>query len=315
MWEPSWTWKQVLTFRATWLLLLGRLITDPAWYFYQFWFPKYLHSERGLSQEQLKITWIVYAAAGVGSILGGWLSGRLIQRGSAPAASRMWIMLGCACLMPVSFLISRVEGVNTAMALTILVVIGRAGVVDQSQRYCGGRGAEAFGRHGVQRGRRRQHGRRHYHEHVGGDARFRSILKARRVPGSNSKHSFWSAAPSRPGQRIRAVVPDHGVSLSARLADVVAGRCATSGSIRNNQSLLICAPGFGTASCSRSCWSAARRKAEVRLPALISDGMVLQRGEKVRIGAGPTRARTWRSQLPGAAQSSGLTRMADGLRF
>jgi ACS family hexuronate transporter-like MFS transporter len=35
----------------------------------------------------------------------------------------MWIMLGCACLMPVSFLISRVEGINTAMALTILVVM------------------------------------------------------------------------------------------------------------------------------------------------------------------------------------------------
>jgi ACS family hexuronate transporter-like MFS transporter len=121
--EPSWTWRQVLTFRATWLLLLGRLITDPAWYFYQFWFPKYLHSERGLSQEQLKITWIVYAAAGVGSILGGWLSGRLIQRGSAPVTSRMWIMLGCACLMPASFLISRVEGINTAMALTILAVV------------------------------------------------------------------------------------------------------------------------------------------------------------------------------------------------
>lgn len=40
--EKPWTWLQVFTFRGTWLLLVGRLITDPVWYFYQFWFPKYL---------------------------------------------------------------------------------------------------------------------------------------------------------------------------------------------------------------------------------------------------------------------------------
>jgi ACS family hexuronate transporter-like MFS transporter len=121
--EQSWTWRQVFTCKATWLLLLGRLITDPAWYFYQFWFPKYLSTERGLSQEQLKNTWIVYAAAGVGSLLGGWLSGRLVGRGGAPASSRMWVMLGCACLMPLSPMVAKVAGAQAAMALTVVVVL------------------------------------------------------------------------------------------------------------------------------------------------------------------------------------------------
>lgn len=121
--EASWTWKQVLTFRARGLLLLRRLITNPASYFQPFWLPKYRHWEGGVSQEQLKIAWIVHAATGVGSLLGGRLSGRLIRRGSAPATSRRWIVLGCACLMPVSLLISRVQGVKTAMALRILVAI------------------------------------------------------------------------------------------------------------------------------------------------------------------------------------------------
>jgi ACS family hexuronate transporter-like MFS transporter len=121
--ETPWTWGQVLTCRATWLLLLGRLITDPAWYFYQFWFPKYLHTERQLSQEQLKITWIVYAAAGVGSLLGGWLSGRLVKRGLLPSSSRMWVMLGCACLMPLSPLVATVAGTPAALALTVVVVL------------------------------------------------------------------------------------------------------------------------------------------------------------------------------------------------
>jgi ACS family hexuronate transporter-like MFS transporter len=121
--QKPWTWTQVFTFRGTWLLLVGRLITDPVWYFYQFWFPKYLSADRGLSQEQLKITWIVYAAAGVGSLLGGWLSGLLIKRGSAPAASRLWVMLGCACLMPLSPFIAQAAGLNLTIALTVCTVI------------------------------------------------------------------------------------------------------------------------------------------------------------------------------------------------
>lgn len=121
--EKPWTWLQVFMFRGTWLLLLGRLITDPVWYFYQFWFPKYLSADRHLSQDQLKITWIVYAAAGVGSLLGGWLSGQLIKRGTAPAASRLWIMLGCACVMPLSPFIAKATGLGLTLTLTVCTVI------------------------------------------------------------------------------------------------------------------------------------------------------------------------------------------------
>lgn len=120
--ENAWSWKQVFMFRGTWLLLVGRLITDPVWYFYQFWFPKYLSADRHLSQEQLKVTWVVYAAAGVGSLLGGWLSGRIVNRGVAPAASRLWVMLGCACLMPLSPFIAQATGMNVAMTLTVCTV-------------------------------------------------------------------------------------------------------------------------------------------------------------------------------------------------
>ncbi len=121
--STAWSWRQILLFRGTWLLLLGRLITDPVWYFYQFWFPKYLSTDRHLSQEELKLTWLVYAAAGLGSLLGGWLSGQLVKRGIAPASSRIWLMLGCACVMPLSPFIARVSGLSLAMTLTVCAVV------------------------------------------------------------------------------------------------------------------------------------------------------------------------------------------------
>jgi ACS family hexuronate transporter-like MFS transporter len=121
--EKPWTWMQVFAFRGTWLLLLARLISDPVWYFYQFWFPKYLSADRHLDQSQLTITWVIYAAAGIGSLAGGWFSGRLVNRGMAPTSSRMAVMLGCALLMPLSPLIAWVTDLNFSLVLACVTVV------------------------------------------------------------------------------------------------------------------------------------------------------------------------------------------------
>jgi ACS family hexuronate transporter-like MFS transporter len=120
--EP-WTWRQIFTNKIVWLLLLGRLFTDPVWYFFQFWFAKYLHSARQVLQGDLTITWIIYAAAGVGSIAGGWISGKLIAHGRSAAGSRLKVMLGCAMFLPLSPLITRVGNLNLALALSAIVVL------------------------------------------------------------------------------------------------------------------------------------------------------------------------------------------------
>lgn len=120
--EKAWSWGKVLSFKPLWLLLVGRLLTDPVWYFYQFWFAKYLNTDRGVAQSDLTITWIVYAAAGVGSLAGGWLSGVLIKRGSDPLRARLWVMLGCACITPLSPLIATVTGLHPTMVITGVVV-------------------------------------------------------------------------------------------------------------------------------------------------------------------------------------------------
>jgi len=90
----EWTlWRTLLTQRDTWLLLGTRVLTDPVWYFYLFWFPKYLTDTRGLSLIEVgRVAWVVYLAADLGALGGGWLSGRLIDRGYAPVAARKLVL-------------------------------------------------------------------------------------------------------------------------------------------------------------------------------------------------------------------------------
>jgi MFS transporter, ACS family, hexuronate transporter len=86
-------WRQLLTERDTWLLLGSRVLTDPVWYFYLFWFPKYLADARGLSLIEVgRVAWVVYLAADLGALAGGWLSGRLIDRGHAPIPARKRVL-------------------------------------------------------------------------------------------------------------------------------------------------------------------------------------------------------------------------------
>jgi ACS family hexuronate transporter-like MFS transporter len=86
-------WRTLLTQSDTWLLLGSRVLTDPVWYFYLFWFPKYLTDTRGLSLLEVgRVAWVVYLAADVGALLGGWLSGRLIDRGHAPMTARKMVL-------------------------------------------------------------------------------------------------------------------------------------------------------------------------------------------------------------------------------
>ena len=90
----------------TWGLMLARVISDPVWWFYLFWLPKYLTEARGLSkQEMALLLWIPYLLSDAGSIWGGWYSGRRIARGSGVLAARKTVMLWSALAMPVGMLL------------------------------------------------------------------------------------------------------------------------------------------------------------------------------------------------------------------
>jgi ACS family hexuronate transporter-like MFS transporter len=95
-WGPLWLRRQTLAF------LIGKTLTDPVWLFYLFWLPKFLDARFGVKLSGLPLPLIViYSAAGVGSIAGGWASGALIKRGwTVNWARKLAMLLAALAIMP-----------------------------------------------------------------------------------------------------------------------------------------------------------------------------------------------------------------------
>lgn len=104
--EPRIPWLKLFTYREVAGLMVAKFLTDAAWYFFIFWLPKYLGDVRQLDIKQIgAFAWIPFAAAGLGSLGGGWLGGFLLQRG-VPLDRARKIALGIgAALLPTSLFI------------------------------------------------------------------------------------------------------------------------------------------------------------------------------------------------------------------
>jgi MFS transporter, ACS family, hexuronate transporter len=87
-------WRQLLSYRQTWGIMLGRFLLDPYWFFVAEWFPLYLKSQ-GFSLEQSVLgTAAPLVASVAGNFAGGALSSALIRRGWAVGRSRRAVLAG-----------------------------------------------------------------------------------------------------------------------------------------------------------------------------------------------------------------------------
>jgi ACS family hexuronate transporter-like MFS transporter len=103
------SWFKLFAFPQVWGLVLGKFLSDAAWYFYLFWLPKYLYDARGFDIKQVGyFAWIPYAAAGLGSLLGGWLSSQLLRQGNSLNFSRKMVLGLSAGVMPLIVFVTQV---------------------------------------------------------------------------------------------------------------------------------------------------------------------------------------------------------------
>jgi ACS family hexuronate transporter-like MFS transporter len=105
--------------------VLARFLTDPVWWLYITWLPKYLADARGFSLVKIGLfAWVPYVAADAGSLSGGWLSGHLIARGWSVDRARKTVILGAALLMPAGILAAFVSSPMIALVLIGVVLFG-----------------------------------------------------------------------------------------------------------------------------------------------------------------------------------------------
>ena len=99
------SWGEVVKHRQAYAFIFGKLLTDPVWWFYLFWLPKFLDSNFGVKLGNLSAPIVaVYMIADVGSVGGGWLSSQFLKLGwTLNKARKVTMGLAAVAIMPTMF--------------------------------------------------------------------------------------------------------------------------------------------------------------------------------------------------------------------
>jgi len=125
--QRKFSWTKLLGFRQTWAFALGKLLTDPIWWFYLFWLPDFLESQYGLKGTAVSLpVALVYTMSTVGSVWGGWLPMSFINRGWPVFKARKVSMFIYALLvLPIVF--AQVAGsINMWLAVVVIGIAASA---------------------------------------------------------------------------------------------------------------------------------------------------------------------------------------------
>ena len=111
-------WSKLLRMRQTWVFVVGKVLTDPVWWFFLFWLPSYFADafSLDLTKPSMHLA-VVYAATTFGSIGGGYLSSRYIKNGWPALKARKRTLLIVAIAVTPIFLAQFATDIWVAVAI------------------------------------------------------------------------------------------------------------------------------------------------------------------------------------------------------
>jgi ACS family hexuronate transporter-like MFS transporter len=120
-------WLALLRYRAVWAYVIASILAAPAWGFYQFFLPDFLTKRFHLDLQSIGWwTGAFFAIAAAGGVGGGWLAGKLLDRGCDLDRARKISLLVCAlAVVPVVF------APFTGHIWLAVLIIGLAGAAHQ----------------------------------------------------------------------------------------------------------------------------------------------------------------------------------------
>jgi MFS transporter, ACS family, hexuronate transporter len=114
-------WKNLVKYRQTWVVALGKMFADPVWYFYLFWGAKFLNARFGIELKGLALPLvIIYIVAWGGGMAGGAISSALLNKGKSANFSRKITMLGTALLVLPVMLVPFIDSLTVCVGLIAL---------------------------------------------------------------------------------------------------------------------------------------------------------------------------------------------------
>jgi ACS family hexuronate transporter-like MFS transporter len=121
-------WALLMRYPGTWTYIVGGVLTNPVWWFYNNWVPSFLFTKFHVNLMALGLPLVViYLMTDVGSIFGGWLSGRLIKLGFGVFTARKLALLGCACCTLPVFMAPMANEIWTSVLLIGLAMAAHQG--------------------------------------------------------------------------------------------------------------------------------------------------------------------------------------------
>jgi len=127
--EPVPLWS---LWRSRWVcqFTASKIFSDPAWYFYIFWFPQYLKSARGFDIAAIgKFAWIPFLTAGAGNLLGGASAAAMLNHGIGVTRARKISVMLFAALMTSAIPAVLVPNVFVSIGLISAATLGYSGAL------------------------------------------------------------------------------------------------------------------------------------------------------------------------------------------
>ena len=115
--------RQILSHRESWSIVVGRLFLEPIWWLFVGWMPIYLFDVYHFNVKEVGMfAWFPYVGAALGSIAGGYVSGRIISKtGSVNKGRKTTIVIG-GILMVLGLIATILFG-TTALRFVLIVFV------------------------------------------------------------------------------------------------------------------------------------------------------------------------------------------------
>ncbi len=112
---------QILSYKESWSIVVGRFFLEPIWWLFVGWMPIYLFDVYGFNVKEVGMfLWVPYVGAAIGSIAGGYVSGRIIAKTNSINKGRKTTIVIGGLIMVIGLIATVVFG-SSALNFVLIV--------------------------------------------------------------------------------------------------------------------------------------------------------------------------------------------------